>query len=138
MNRYIFTINETNYWGKFKSMLDANKFVDDDIDIVKFGQGTIVLKHHEDILVAKYADDQIKSSKIIKHKALDIQDECDLENMVLPKNTRYLIIIYLLNEASTIIVWDTEKDIEHNNFLGRKDDELYDYLMGKNSKLGFM
>lgn len=50
---------------------------------------------------------------------------------------KFIIIVYELREVPTIIVWDTEKDIEHTNFVARKGDIFTDYITGKNSKLGF-
>lgn len=98
----------------------------------------MVAKNEEDIMLMKFNEKKILSSKLIKHKALDIEGQCDLQNIAVAKNPRYLIIIYELGEATTIIVWDTEKDIEHTNFLGRKEDTFKDYITGKNSLLGFL
>ena len=89
-------------------------------------------------MVMKFNERKITSSKLIKHKALDIPDQCDLENIMICKNPKYLIIFYDLVGATTIIVWDTEKNIEYTNFLGRKEDRFLDYITGDKSNLGFL
>lgn len=58
--------------------------------------------------------------------------------MILPRHPRYLIILYSLGSAKTIIVWDIEKDIEHTNFFSKSDDDFIDYFTSAKSKLGFV
>lgn len=133
-----FQINGKNQWIQFKRFLKDADFDSDMIDIIRFGQGIIVIKYNEHIMVMKYKDDKIVSSKIIDHKAVDIEDQCDLQDIIIPKNPRYLILVYDLDSAKTIIVWDIQKNLEYNNFLGRKNDNFLDYINGKNSPLGFL
>lgn len=107
-------------------------------DIVKFGQGAAVAKYQERIIYMRYNDSGFSKAKEIKHKAMDIVGECDLLHIMVARYSKFLIMFYELNEAMTVIVWDTDKDIEHSNFLGRKDDSFKDYVYGTNSKLGFL
>ncbi|CAI2381450.1 unnamed protein product [Moneuplotes crassus] len=134
----IFQINGINHWDDFQRRLNDKGLTTDDFDIYKFGACTAIIKQEEDILALKFDERGIKSAKLLKHKALDIPDQCDLDNLIVSKNPRYLIILYDLGGAKTVIVWDIERNIEHTNFLGRKDDQFLDYISGKNSILGFL
>lgn len=143
-------INDQNQTGKFYSILlenemvsqeeqdNENKIVWDINDILRFGQGVICVKRKEKILVMNYDENGIIDGHLIKHKAVDIEEQCDLDDIILPKTPKYILLFYLISDALTIIVWDIEKDVEHLNFLGRKSDTHTDYLSGKNSKLGFL
>ena len=134
----LFFINGVNHLKDLKRRLADKGLNLENIDILKFGQGVMVAKFGSDIMMLKYNENGVTSSKLIKHKAVNIEDQCELEALIIPKNPRYLIIIYELSEVRTIIVWDTESNMEHTNFLGRKEDTFNDYIMGKNSMLGFM
>lgn len=105
--------------------------------MIKFGQGNLVLKHGESIILMKYSDEDIVYAKEIYHRVLDIPGECELIHMVLPLCSQYIILFYLLNGAMTIIIWDIEKNIEHSSFFGRKEDKFLDYVTGRDSKLGY-
>jgi hypothetical protein len=133
-----FLINDTNAWNSFMAHHIENFDWDHTDNIFKFGQGTIVIKKDSVIKILKYDDRKIVSSNIIKHKAVDIEFQCDLYYIMVPKNPRYLIFFYDLSGAITVIVWDLEVDIEHANFLSKKEDNFIDYITGKNSKLGFV
>lgn len=134
----IFLLNETNQWKEFNKKLQNFNIKTNNMDVLKFGQETIVAKFDENILIFRYNEFKLTSSQLIKHKAVNIEEQCDLENIIVPNNSKYLIINYELSEARTFIVWDTEKNMEHTNFLGRKEDLFLDYIIGKNSKLGFI
>jgi hypothetical protein len=139
-------LNGNNQTGNFKMLLFSNGLLEneeDDItwgneDILRFGQGVMVAKRKTDIFVMKYDENKITEGYMIKHKAVDIEDQCDLDDIILPKTPKFILLFYLIGDALTIIVWDIEKDIEHLNFLGRKTDNHTDYVSGKNSKLGFL
>lgn len=133
-----FLLNGINHWDEFLKNLTDKRFIPSEIGIFKFGEGTMVAKFEDKILIMKYNENKLTSSQLIKHKAVDIKGQCDLEGLIIPKNPKYLIIIYKLSEAITFIVWDTETNMEHTNFLGRKEDEFLDYIVGKNSELGFL
>lgn len=130
-------INNNENWETFKGYL--NKFGGDfdKIEFMKFGQGAFCIKAAEQIFWVQYNDKALQKIKEIKHKALDMAGECDLDNIYMPRFSKFIIFIYEIREVTTIIVWDTENDIEHSNFLGRKGDNFVDYIVGTNSKLGF-
>jgi hypothetical protein len=133
-----FLINENECWSSFMAHQVEDFDWDNDNNIFKIGQGTIIVKKDEILKILRYNDQKVVSSKIIKHKAVDIEDQCDLYQIMNPKHPRYLILFYMLSDAMTVIVWDLETDIEHANFLSRKEDVFMDYITGKNSKLGFV
>lgn len=105
--------------------------------MINFGQGTITLKSKESIIIINYIEEKIGFLKRIKHRALNIAEECHLISMMSPIDSKFIILFYMLNGALAIIVWDIENDIEHSNFFGRKEDNFSDYITGAKSKLGY-
>lgn len=71
----IFMINETSHWNSFNDYVLKRCKELTDIEIVKFGQGTMVVKILETILYMKYTEKKLLKGKEIKHKALDITGE---------------------------------------------------------------
>lgn len=131
-------LNDTDKTDEFLKPFKDRDIDPTGFDIVKFGQGAAVAKYNERIIYMRYNENGFSKAKELKHKAMDIAEECDLTHIMIARYSKFLIMFYELCEATTVIVWDTEKDIEHSNFLGRKDDEFKDYVYGTNSKLGFL
>ena len=139
--RKIFLINNQDVWDQFSEYLEKGKLGTwEDIDILKFGQGYIIMKTDEILYHITYDGEKKKlvSGKVLKHKALDIQDECDLEYIVPTRMSQYVNLFYKLGESITIVVWDLEENYEHSNFSSRQDDEFKDFLTGANSVLGIV
>lgn len=71
----VFMINDKNCWDSFcKHKIDEFDW-DKDENIFKIGQGTMVMKQDENIKIMRYNEYQVSSSKVIKHKALDIEGQ---------------------------------------------------------------
>ena len=140
--RKAFLINNHDVWDQFSAHLAKGKLGtwDDDIDILKFGQGFIIIKTDEILYHITYdgVKKKLTSGKVLKHKALDIPGECDLEYIVPTRTSQYVNLFYKLGESMTIVVWDLEKNYEHTNFSSRQDDTFKDFFTGTNSKLGIV
>lgn len=132
-----FYINDTNFWDDFIELIAQSYREIDEFDIVRFGQGTIVLKHLDTVIYLEYSPNGITWAKQIGHKVLSTLD-WKLVNIALPTIPRFIIFFYSINEVTVISVWDTLKDIEHVNFIGRKQDKFLDFILGKEYKLGIL
>ena len=124
-------LNDKQMWNEFHNTISSTKKSIDQFSIIKFGQGTMVLKTGESIYWLSYSKDEFNKPKLLRHKVFS-SNEHQLVHIVLPPSTRHVILIYLLNKVTTIVIWDVVSDMEHDNFLARKGDVITDYLVSNN------
>ena len=134
-------LNDKNVWEEFQNYWSKGKLGKiEDFETLKFGQGYLIIKVKEIIYQIYYdgVEKYLTSGKAIRHKALDLPGECDLEHIVPTCKSQYVNLFYKLGKSLTIVVWDLKKDIEHSNFSSREGDVFMDYITGKKSELGIV
>ena len=140
-DKNIFIINRKNIWNQFKDYLDKDKLGTwDDLDALKFGQGYIIIQVKDILYHMTYdgSKNRLTSGKVLKHKALNIPDECDLKYIVPTSTSQYVNLFYSFGTSMCIVVWDLYNDNEYSSFTSRQDDHFVDFFMGQNTKLGFV
>lgn len=139
--RSIFLLNDKNVYDQFqKYWSKSNLGQFDDFEMIKFGQGYIIIKLKEIIYQITYDGTKwsLTGGREIRHKALDLPGECDLEHIVPTRMSQYVNFFYKLGESITIVVWDLEEDIEYSHFSSREGDIFMDYITGNKSELGIV
>jgi hypothetical protein len=132
----LFMINGKNIFTNFSDQLTSRICKPEDIEILKFSQELILVKHKERILSIGYdpAKQTLKKFKAINHIILDE----NFSNLIPSKDPRYFLLSYNLGNTKTIIIWDIKTNMEHSHFSSRDGDVFYDYMTGKRSKMGFV
>ena len=124
-------LNDKQVWDNFHNTILSTKKSIDQFSIVKFGQGAMVLKTGESIYWLSYSKNEFSKPKLLSHKVFS-SNEHQLVHIVLPPSSRHVILIYNLNQVTTIVIWDVISDMEHANFLAREGDVMTDYLVSNN------